>query len=183
MITIPESHQGQLLAYLQLRRNWEQFQQQCTLWAFTTGSRGHKGTQPQVNSSNGGRFSGWPPSGSGPISLTSHCRPQSQLSNRSGGPYCNNQGAYPAPDQAATTGEQRWGPTQWLGQALSNTAPIKLPIKGVTAQASGLTSPTSGQTLSARATKILQLVERSPQTQKVWRNEMTKKYVSDKGAR
>ena len=35
----PESHQGKLMSYPQLRWDWEQHQQECTLWAHTTGKR------------------------------------------------------------------------------------------------------------------------------------------------
>ena len=158
--TMPESHQGQLLAYLQLR--WDQ--EQCILWVHTVGKRGQNKAHSQVNSSRGGMLIGFFASGSVPIPLTLHHRSETQLSNRSGAIYSNNWGADPTSDRAVTTTEQRGRAVQYPGQALAPQTPAKFLIKGITAQASGPTLPTRGQTLEARGTMIFQSVERRPQT-------------------
>ena len=88
--TTPESHQGHLLAYPRLWWDWEQCQQQCTLWARTTGKRWHNRAHSQVNISRGGILRGFSPSGSASIPPTSHCRSETQLRNRSLGLYFNN---------------------------------------------------------------------------------------------
>ena len=158
--TTPESHQGRLLAYLQLR--WDQ--EQCVLWVHAVGERGQNKAHSQVNSSSGGMLSGFFPSGSVPIPLTLQHRSEIQISNRSGAIYSNNWGADPTPDREVTTTEQRGRAVQYPGQALVPKTPVKPLIKGIAAQASGPTLPTRGQALEARGTMIFQSVERRPQT-------------------
>ena len=68
--------------------------------------------------------------------------------------------------RSGIAGSYARGPTQFLGQALITITPIKPPIKGITAQASGSTSPTRGQTPEARGTTILQPAESRPQHSK-----------------
>ena len=128
------------------------------------GKRGHNRVHSQVNSSRGVILSGFSPSGSSPIPPTSHCRSEAQLRNRAEGLYSNNKGADPTPNRTVTTIEQRGDSSQYLGQALVTTTPIKPPIKGLMVQASGQTSPTRGQTPEERTT-MLQPAERRAQTQ------------------
>ena len=87
--TMPETHQGQLLAYPWLRWDWEKCQEQCDLGVQTTGEEWHNRVHPQVNSSRRGILSGFPPIGSAPIPPTLHSRSETQLRNRSGGLYSN----------------------------------------------------------------------------------------------
>ena len=87
--TTPERRQGQLLAYPRLRGCWEQFQQQCNLWANTMGEKWHNRVHSQVNSSREGKLSVFSPSGSAPISPTAYCRLETQLRNGSEGLYYN----------------------------------------------------------------------------------------------
>ena len=159
--TMPESHQGRLLAYLQLR--WDQ--EQCVLWVHTVGERGQNKARSQVNSSRGGMLNGFFPSRSVQIPLTLQHRSETQLRNRSGAIYSNSWGADPTPDRAVTSTEQRGRAVQYPGQALVHKTPVKPLIKGITAQASGPTLPTRGQTLEARGIMILLPAEKRPQTQ------------------
>lgn len=54
-------------------------------------------------------------------SHTLHCRSETQLRNRSWGPYFNNCGACRTPDRAVTTAEQRRGLTQYPPQPGADT--------------------------------------------------------------
>ena len=90
--TVPDRHQGQLLAYPWLRWVWEQFQQECNLRASTIGKKWHNRvhSQLEVNNSRGGKLSGFSPTKSAPVLPTSHWGSETQLRNRSGCVYSNN---------------------------------------------------------------------------------------------
>lgn len=116
--TMPETHQGQLLAYPWLRWDWDKCQEQCDLGVQTTGGEWHNRAHPQVNSSRRGILSGFPPIGSAPIPPTLYPRSETQLRNRSLNFYYNNQGVDLTCDSKMTTKEKRGGPTQYIVQVL-----------------------------------------------------------------
>ena len=147
------------MAYPPLRWDWDQCKQHCTLWANTMAKRDtaekiHRWTAPEEEYSVALFKWEW----SNPS--TSNSRSETQLRNRSGELYSNRYGADTASDRAVTTTEQRGGPTQYPGQALITTTPVKPHIKGITAHTSGPTSCTRRQTPEARGTMILQAVKR-----------------------
>ena len=83
--------------------NWteEQYRQLCTFLAHTKGKRRHNRGHSQVNSSNGGKFSDFPPSGNATVLSTLHHRSGSQLRDRSGGPLLQQLGSRSRPWQGS----------------------------------------------------------------------------------
>ena len=124
--TTSKSHQGQFLTHPQLRRGLEQWQQQCTtLWTHTNGERGHYRAYSQVNSSRGGLFHDFSPSGSVPISPTSHHILKTDL----GAPTPTTM-EQTLPLKGSGNHRAKGSPTQYLGQARSTQHQSNLLSKG-----------------------------------------------------